>query len=210
MKEEENMPFLRHTNEVIGSYVTTGARLKLYTFLDALKEKAIYCDTDSVIYIQNRGQPPAVSCGDKLGDLTNELGRDDYIEDFVSGGSKDYALKIVNGRTKEKKTICKVRRITLNYATSQLVNFDSIKDMNLGTDTPDVITVRTEKNIKSKMRRCDGSGPSSAGTVTIVSEPKDKIYRLSFHKRRRLDDFDSVPFGYIKDGQSGSTSQCLS
>ena len=31
MEEEENMPVLRHTNEVIGAYVTTGARLKLYS-----------------------------------------------------------------------------------------------------------------------------------------------------------------------------------
>jgi hypothetical protein len=28
---EENMPVLRHTNEVIGAYVTTGARFKLWT-----------------------------------------------------------------------------------------------------------------------------------------------------------------------------------
>ena len=34
----------------------------------------------------------------------------------------------------------------------------------------------------------------------IVSEPEDKRYRVSFHKRRRLDDnCDSVPFVYIKD-----------
>jgi hypothetical protein len=42
---------LRHTNEVIGAYVTTGARLKLYTYLDSLEERAIYCDIDSVIYV---------------------------------------------------------------------------------------------------------------------------------------------------------------
>ena len=75
--EEENTPILRHTNEVIGTYVTTGACLKLYTYLDALKENALYCDTDSVIYIQKCGQPPAVTCGDKLGDMTNELGPDE-------------------------------------------------------------------------------------------------------------------------------------
>jgi hypothetical protein len=30
-EEESNMTVLRHTNEVIGPYVKTGARLKLYT-----------------------------------------------------------------------------------------------------------------------------------------------------------------------------------
>ena len=34
--EEENMPLLRHTNEVIGANVTKGKLLKLYTYLDAL------------------------------------------------------------------------------------------------------------------------------------------------------------------------------
>ena len=48
---EERVPSLRHTNEVIGAYVTAGARIHLYRHLDRLQEKAIYCDTDSVIFI---------------------------------------------------------------------------------------------------------------------------------------------------------------
>jgi hypothetical protein len=40
-EEKENMPVLRHTNEVIGAYVTTEARLKLYSYLEKLKERAI-------------------------------------------------------------------------------------------------------------------------------------------------------------------------
>jgi hypothetical protein len=51
--------------------------------------------------------------------------------------------------------------------------------------------------------------PSRAGVATIVSEPEEKIYRFSFHKRRRLDNFDSVPFGYITGEQCVSTSQCV-
>ena len=45
--------------------------------------------------------------------------------------------------------------------------------------------------------------------MTLVSEPEEKIYRVSFHNRRRLDNFDSVPFGYTKDEQGGSTSMSL-
>ena len=47
---EERVPSLRNTNEVIGAYVTAGARIHLYGFLDTLQEKAIYTDTDSDIY----------------------------------------------------------------------------------------------------------------------------------------------------------------
>ena len=38
------MPMLRHTNEVNYFYVITRARLKLYSYLDTLKERATYCD----------------------------------------------------------------------------------------------------------------------------------------------------------------------
>jgi hypothetical protein len=70
--------------------------------------------------------------------------------------------------------------------------------MILGTDATDVITVRTERKMKRKKRKGDCIGPRTAGVATIVSEPEEKIYRVSFHKRLRLDDFDSVPFGYRK------------
>jgi len=39
---EERVPNLRHTNEVIGAYVTSGARLHLYRYLERLGERAIY------------------------------------------------------------------------------------------------------------------------------------------------------------------------
>ena len=84
-------------------------------------------------------------------------------------------------------TVCKVRDITLNYNAKQLVNFDVIKAMILGTGEP-TVTLHTEK--KSKRKRNGG------GTVAIVTEPEDKMYRISFFKRRRLGENSSFPFGY--------------
>jgi len=51
---DELVPSLRHTNEVIGAYVTAGARIHLYSFLNKLQDKAIYTDTDSDIYTTER------------------------------------------------------------------------------------------------------------------------------------------------------------
>jgi len=65
--------------------------------------------TDSVIYTQKCWQPPAVTCGDNLGDMTKELGPDEYIKEFVSGGPKNYSYRTVNVRTQVTKTVCKVR-----------------------------------------------------------------------------------------------------
>jgi len=57
---EQRVPNLRHTNEVIGAYFTAGARMHLYRYLDRLGERAVYCDTDSVIYIQLKDEPNLV------------------------------------------------------------------------------------------------------------------------------------------------------
>jgi hypothetical protein len=70
---EEHVQILRHTNEVIGSYVTAGARIHLYRYFDKLQERAIYCDTDSVIYVQPNERPKLIETGDSLGDMTSEL-----------------------------------------------------------------------------------------------------------------------------------------
>jgi len=70
---EEHVPKLRHTNEVVGAYVTACARIHLYRYLDRLGERAIYCDTDFMIYIQRKDEPNLIETGDKLGDMTSEL-----------------------------------------------------------------------------------------------------------------------------------------
>ena len=49
---EEKVPNLRHTNEVIGAYVTAGARIHLYCNLCSLQKRALCCDTGLMIYIQ--------------------------------------------------------------------------------------------------------------------------------------------------------------
>ena len=68
---EERVPNLRHTNVILGSYVTSCATIHLYRYLDRLGERAIYCDTDSVIYIQPRDEPGLIETGEKFGDMTS-------------------------------------------------------------------------------------------------------------------------------------------
>jgi hypothetical protein len=101
--EEENIPNLRHTNEGIGAYVTAGARLHLYSYLD----------TDSVLFVQPSDEAPLVGTGGCLGAMTSELKPSEYIEEFVNGGPKNYAYRIVDSVTNKRKTICKVRDIKL-------------------------------------------------------------------------------------------------
>ena len=90
--------------------------------------------------------------------------------------------------TGNRETVCKVRGTTLNYSASQTVNFDVMKALILIEDNTETVTFHTEHKIKSM--RADGR-------INIITEPEDKIYRVSFLKRRRLCDHTSVPFGYI-------------
>ena len=77
----------------------------------------------------------------------------------------------------------------MNYNASQLVNFEVIKEMILGKSESEQVTVHTEMKIKRKRK-------AEVGVVSIITEPEDKLYRISFFKRRRLHDNTSVPFGY--------------
>ena len=52
-----------------------------------------------------------------------------------------------------------------------------------------IINVHIEKKIKWKRKEV-------GRLVSIVTEPEDKIYRITFLKRRRLEDHTSVPYGY--------------
>jgi len=60
---EQHVPSLRHTSEVIGAYVTAGARIRLYQYLDRLQENAICCGMDSVIFIPPRDEPELIDMG---------------------------------------------------------------------------------------------------------------------------------------------------
>jgi len=67
--------------------------------------------------------PVAVRYGKRLGDMTNELGSDDYTE-FVCGGPKYYAYRNVKARIPERET--KARVITrLRVSTSTLTAYGS-------------------------------------------------------------------------------------
>ena len=49
-KSEALIP-LRSTNVVVAAFTTAQARLKLYEYLNVLGPRALYYDTDSVIYV---------------------------------------------------------------------------------------------------------------------------------------------------------------
>jgi len=139
------------------------------------------------LYIQYKDESVLVETGDNLGAMTSELKPTQIIEEFLTGGPNNYAYKIFYSATDERKTIYKVRGITLNYNASRLINFDAIRDIILGKGEP-AVNVHTEK--KNKCKRKGG------GSVAIFTEPEDNPYSISFFETRRLHENTCASFGY--------------
>ncbi len=90
--------FLEMNNDAniyIATITTIYARIELYNKIKLLRERVVYCDTDSIIYIHDEGND--LETGPFLGELTNELKPGDFIIRYVSGGLKTYAYEIEQG-----------------------------------------------------------------------------------------------------------------
>ena len=118
---DEDASKSKKTNIFIAAFTTAQARLKLYSYLDPLRDQVLYYDTDSVIYSCKPGQT-TIALGNYLGDMTSELNEDDNITEFVSGGAKNYGYL-----SKQGKSCCNVRGFTLNFRGSQYLNYEVMK-----------------------------------------------------------------------------------
>ncbi|KAL0150350.1 hypothetical protein M9458_054352 [Cirrhinus mrigala] len=87
----------RDVNVFIGAFTTAHARLELYNLMDKLGDRLLYSDTDSLIYVTREGdwEPPL---GPYLGELTDEVGSDDFITEYCSSGPKTYGYTTAKGK----------------------------------------------------------------------------------------------------------------
>ena len=137
------METLPITNVVVAAYTTAQARLKLFSYLEPLGERAFYYDTDSIIYVSNTNtneyEPPT---GTLLGEMTNELSCYGTASYITSGGPRFHAYKIKKPDGTESST-CKVKGIRLNYSNAEKINFDSIRDLVTGEVQPGRIHLKS-------------------------------------------------------------------
>ena len=182
-----------NTNVTIAAFCTSWARLKLWSVMQRLGDRVLYHDTDSIIYSVKEGEynPPL---GSYLGQLTDELSCKElgcskenctghWIEEFVSCGPKNYSFRVNTG-----EVVCKVRGFSLNYKSSLILNFNSMKEALLGwkmKKPKELITVKTEL-CRSKNER------------TVFNRVIAKHYGVVYDKRIVKPDFTTVQFGYRK------------
>ena len=190
---EDFQPQSFNTNVVIAAFCTSWARLKLWSVMQKLGDRVLYHDTDSIIFSVKEGEysPPLGSYLEQLTDeLTcKELGCSKegcvghWIEEFVSCGPKNYSFKVNTG-----EVVCKVRGFSLNYSSSLILNFESMKEALLAwkmNKPKELITVKTEI-CRSKDNRA------------VFNKKIAKHYGVVYDKRVVRPDFTTVPFGYRK------------
>lgn len=149
-----------------------------------LGTRVLYFDTDLIIFIDIPGIPIPTT-GDYLGDLTDELeeyGEGSFIDSFVSGCPKNYAYRVNIRGTNHYKYVCRVKGINLNFSNSRKVNFEKMKSMVL-TATPNQVVLHGKTIARTK-------------ETEVITKPDKKTYRVVYSKRRRVESFDTIPFGF--------------
>jgi len=97
----------------------------------------------------------------------------EYISEFFSGGPKNYSYTKIDNKNIENQPKIVVRGVTLNYNTSELVNFEAIRDMILNRDRNYTVTVHNDNKIKrSKLGR----------VIPIITDRECKKYSVIFQE----------------------------
>lgn len=174
-----------HVNVILAAYTSALARIQLCKYLDMLKERCLYHDTDSIIFTckENELRP---KLGDYLGDLTDELadfGENSYISEAVFTSEKSYAFN-VKTPGKNDSVECKVKGLNLSYGNSRKVNFESMKKLVL-ENRDDLIKLENRVILRS-------------GDSVVYSTHHEYTFKVNATKRAKigLDQIDTLPYGY--------------
>ena len=139
---------------VLASFVTTYGRMRLYKLLKMAGRRALYADTDSLIYIAHTAQEE-FELGDFLGDLTSEIPPGSCITSFVATGPKSYAYLLSNG-----DSVLKYKGFTLSVEAGECMNMEAMKRL----------TQEFRSCISQRLR--DGDGVDAAEENASGDEPE--------------------------------------
>ncbi|GFW64855.1 DNA_pol_B_2 domain-containing protein [Trichonephila clavipes] len=135
-----------NTNVYVAAFTTSSARIRLYEIMDKLGDKVLYSDTNSIMYIDDGTNTIETGC--MLGEWTDELEKDQYIQHWISPASKDYVYRLNNGKVKGK-----VKGFKMSYESETKLNFEErIKIITGETESIDIkinqFKIQKDRNIK--------------------------------------------------------------
>lgn len=189
----------------VAAFVTSYARLHLYDYMKKVHQIGaclLYCDTDSLIYVGKVGGP-RVPEGESLGKMKREIPSRRILE-FVAGGPKNYGYRHVDTNTgMDERAELKIRSFPLSYATHQLLNFDSMK--NLVIDQFNVDGIMDEALADDIFNRTGVNGNSICVQFPQIGRTRrsqlythltTKQYRPYYEKGRIMPGMETLPFGF--------------
>ena len=173
-------------NLPIATFVTSLARLHLYSFLEKLEARqALYVDTDSLIFIHEKSKPLPFEIGDSLGQMSREYPNDTILE-YISAGPKNYGLKIrKNG---EINHVLKIRGFGLNYKTEKVLSYKNMRKMVLS---------RFGSAKKSYLLNVPYTRFCRTKTGVVYNSEINKKYRVVYTKGIITTEMFCLPFGFI-------------
>ncbi len=143
-----------------------------------------------MIYLTRPTDQYEPATGSFLGDMTNELesfSEGAYVLEYIGGGPKNYALRIVNDAG-EENYIVKVRGIPLTAQNSKKIHFASMRRM-----VQAFVRSGQKEEIDLVYRRI----AERTADNQLVTKLVRKKYRIVYDKRRVLGNYYTVPFGFL-------------
>jgi hypothetical protein len=164
------------TNLYVAAFTTANARLRLYEQMRRVDHNILYCDTDSIVYVDDGSVH--VNIGDSLGEWTDELGQNDYITKWLCTAPKSYSYKTFNN-----KECVKIKGFTLHHRNADILNSRVMEEIIDGVR--DKITIKDSQISRDKK------------TKNVINRETVKSFSLNFNKRSVVsDNFDTLPWGY--------------
>ena len=175
-ENKEEKTSLTKTNIALASFTTSQARLRLYEELEKLKERVVYCDTDSIIY-EYQENNYNVKTGKMLGDWEAEGKEDHKMVEFSGIAPKAYSYILEDGYTDVKS-----KGVSLTVENKELITLNAYKEL-----------IDSKVSIKSNMMDFK---KNKDGMKTIHTH-KDISFDDNKFKRNIIDNYQTLPIGYV-------------
>lgn len=191
-----------NTHYYLGGSCTAQARLKLTSMLRRIgKDRALYCDTDSAIYVQRPGDE-VIETGEALGQWSSELDDGVWGVQFMALAPKCYCL-VYNeeGKVREKESaLLKAKGVTMTVENHKVVHAASLRKIILnevyGDKMVDTLSVQA-KTFNIRMNH-------HSDEMEMMNMYGEKVVRCVYSKRKIVKDehvckndvhfIDTVPF----------------
>jgi hypothetical protein len=163
----------------IGAMTTAQARLRLMKALHRVGKRALYCDTDSIVYVEKEGED-TIPLGNYFGDWTDDTKGDPIVE-FVALCPKTYACRHRSGKVKVK-----AKGFKIGGHSKHVLNLENYKKL-LDLEDDAENTTRQERFFRRDNKR-----------KVVMSVPWSSSYEAPC---TRKDSYDSLKIiGYTLSG----------